>query len=110
MMVYFSDSINELGATHWKCFSKQQYFDSKGLFISVVFSMPILFCCMVLIVSSNRKIIIAVKFIIFFYKLQGTWLWQSTQLLSKLKIAQLKQQKKLQANTNIANSDSKKYD
>lgn len=50
-MVYFSESINELAASNWSSFSRQQYFDSQGFFISVVFSVPILLNCMVLVVS-----------------------------------------------------------
>lgn len=52
-LVYFSESINELAAFHWSSFSRQQYFDSQGLFISVVFSVPILLNCMVLVVSAT---------------------------------------------------------
>lgn len=50
-VVYFSESINEYAAQNWKTFSKQQYFDGNGLFISTVFSIPILLNCMLLIVS-----------------------------------------------------------
>ncbi|CAH2011014.1 unnamed protein product [Acanthoscelides obtectus] len=71
LLVYFSESINELAATNWKIFSRQQYFDSNGLFISVVFSIPILLNCILMV---------------------GSWLYQSTQLMTNLKIAQLKEQ------------------
>lgn len=50
-MVYFSESINEYAAVNWRIFSKQQYFDDKGLFISLVFSVPILLNCMLMVVS-----------------------------------------------------------
>ncbi|KAH8271632.1 hypothetical protein KR018_011753 [Drosophila ironensis] len=69
--VYFTESINEYAAQNWSSFSKQQYFDSNGLFISTVFSIPILLNCMLLI---------------------GSWLYNSTQLMVSLKTAQLKQQ------------------
>ncbi|XP_039275216.1 transmembrane protein 18-like, partial [Nilaparvata lugens] len=49
LLVYFSENINELAANNWRIFSKQQYFDSKGLFISIVFSVPILLNCMIMI-------------------------------------------------------------
>ncbi|TDG50760.1 hypothetical protein AWZ03_002749 [Drosophila navojoa] len=68
--VYFSESINEYAAANWKTFSKQQYFDNNGLFISTVFSIPILLNCMLLI---------------------GTWLYSSTQIMVTLKTAQLKE-------------------
>lgn len=51
LLVYFTETINELAAQHWQSFSKQQYFDSNGLFISTVFSIPILLNCMLMIVS-----------------------------------------------------------
>ncbi|EFA03470.1 transmembrane protein 18 [Tribolium castaneum] len=79
LLVYFSESINKLASSNWKIFSRQQYFDSNGLFISVVFSMPILLNCMLMV---------------------GSWLYQSTQLMKNLKIAQLeeriKNEKKLE--------------
>ncbi|XP_018329650.1 transmembrane protein 18 [Agrilus planipennis] len=70
LLVYFSEQINEIAANNWKIFSRQQYFDSSGLFISVVFSMPILLNCMLMV---------------------GSWLWQSRQLMMRLKLAQLKE-------------------
>ncbi|XP_031638183.1 transmembrane protein 18 [Contarinia nasturtii] len=75
LLVYFSETINELAARNWRTFSRQQYFDSNGLFISTVFSIPILLNCMLMI---------------------GNWLYNSTQLMSKLKVAQLKEQRKSQ--------------
>ncbi|XP_020288130.1 transmembrane protein 18 [Pseudomyrmex gracilis] len=71
LLVYFSETINEVAATNWMVFSRQQYFDSKGLFISVVFSVPILMNCMIMVAS---------------------WLYQSSQLMTSLKRAQLRQQ------------------
>ncbi|XP_033209079.1 transmembrane protein 18 [Belonocnema kinseyi] len=75
LLVYFSESINEVAATNWMVFSRQQYFDSKGLFISVVFSVPILINCMIMVAS---------------------WLYQSSQLMTNLKKAQLRQKVKSQ--------------
>ncbi|XP_053998795.1 transmembrane protein 18 [Hylaeus anthracinus] len=71
LLVYFSESINEVAASNWMLFSRQQYFDSNGLFISIVFSVPILVNCMIMIAS---------------------WLYQSSQLMTSLKRAQLRQQ------------------
>jgi hypothetical protein len=34
-------------------FSRQQYFDNQGMFISLVFSVPILLNCMIMVVSVN---------------------------------------------------------
>uniref|UniRef100_A0A1L8D9U5 Putative conserved plasma membrane protein n=1 Tax=Nyssomyia neivai TaxID=330878 RepID=A0A1L8D9U5_9DIPT len=71
VLVFSSQSINEFAAHNWSTFSRQQYFDSNGLFISLVFSVPILLNLMIMV---------------------GSWLYQSTQLMAKLKTAQLKQQ------------------
>nr|CAH7747018.1 unnamed protein product [Callosobruchus chinensis] len=79
LLVYFSESINELASTNWKIFSRQQYFDSNGLFISVVFSIPILLNCILMV---------------------GSWLYQSTQLMTNLKIAQLKEQMRKEKESN----------
>lgn len=73
LLVYFSETINEVAATNWMVFSRQQYFDSKGLFISLVYSVPILINCMIMVAS---------------------WLYQSSQLMTSLKRAQLRQQAK----------------
>ncbi|CAO1386739.1 unnamed protein product [Diamesa hyperborea] len=72
-MVYFSEYLNEVAAMNWNKFSKQQYFDANGLFISIFFSMPILLNCIFIL---------------------GSWLTQSVQLMTKLKVAQLKSQLK----------------
>jgi len=71
LLVYFSESINEIAANNWSFFSRQQYFDNQGMFISLVFSVPILLNCMIMVAN---------------------WLWQSSQLMTKLKRAQLRQQ------------------
>ncbi|XP_030387512.1 transmembrane protein 18 [Scaptodrosophila lebanonensis] len=79
--VYFSENINEYAAHNWSAFTKQQYFDSNGLFISTVFSIPLLLNCMLLI---------------------GAWLYNSTQLMSSLKIAQLKERSRRERECNAA--------
>ncbi|XP_034952498.1 transmembrane protein 18 [Chelonus insularis] len=79
LLVYFSESINEAAASNWMAFSRQQYFDSKGLFISIVFSVPILMNCMIMVAS---------------------WLYQSSQLMTSLKRAQLRQQAKIRQGGN----------
>lgn len=53
LTVRSSETINQYAAKNWQSFSRQQYFDSQGLFISVVFSMPVLFNCMMMVVSIN---------------------------------------------------------
>lgn len=70
MLVYVSENINEFAARNWRYFSRQQYFDSKGLFISVIFSMPLLINCLLMVCN---------------------WLYASGTLMVKLKRAQLRE-------------------
>ncbi|XP_070533557.1 transmembrane protein 18-like [Ptychodera flava] len=71
VLVFFSETINGLCAEHYQKFSRLQYFDSNGLFISLVFSVPILANCLVIVVM---------------------WVLLSGQMLIKVKRAQLREQ------------------
>lgn len=55
-IVYGAETLNRLGAEHWKHFSRQQYFDSSGMFFSLIVSMPLLSICLVIMVSSQLVI------------------------------------------------------
>ncbi|XP_077074244.1 transmembrane protein 18 [Siphateles boraxobius] len=68
-MVYSAEYLNELAAMNWRSFSKFQYFDSKGMFISLVYSVPLLL---------NTVLIVAV------------WVWRTFSTMTELKILQLK--------------------
>ncbi|ESO10098.1 hypothetical protein HELRODRAFT_136896, partial [Helobdella robusta] len=47
--VYMSENLNKWAAINFRVFSKHQYFDKNGMFVSMVFSFPLLFlsCCIV---------------------------------------------------------------
>ncbi|KAL8581366.1 hypothetical protein ACOMHN_034444 [Nucella lapillus] len=81
VMVGCSEYINEFAAKHWKKFSKQQYFDSNGLFISVVFSVPILLNCLVIVIL---------------------WLKMSADLMRNIRRKQIQQQAKRQGEATAA--------
>ncbi|KAF2356065.1 Transmembrane protein 18 [Trinorchestia longiramus] len=62
--VYNAEAINKYGAQNWNRFSRQQYFDSSGMFISLVFSLPLISICLVIMML---------------------WVYQSASLLITLK-------------------------
>lgn len=71
ILVFCAEYINEWAASNWNMFARQQYFDSNGLFISIVFSVPLLINCLVIVVS---------------------WLWDVGVLISNVKQMKIRQQ------------------
>ena len=64
LLVYLSETLNTWASENWKLFTKEQYFDSNGLFISTVWSTPMLINCLIMIVLwlySISKSLILVK-------------------------------------------------
>ncbi|KAH8026780.1 hypothetical protein HPB51_024329 [Rhipicephalus microplus] len=55
LLVYFSEALNDLAARHWQAFSSQQYFDSQGMFISLVFSTPLLLNCIIMVGGLRKQ-------------------------------------------------------
>jgi len=69
-IIYCAEYINNFAAEHYKVYSAQQYFDSGGLFISIILSTPLLLNCLFIIV---------------------VWMWSSFDLMVNLKRAQIRQ-------------------
>ncbi|KAG2483048.1 hypothetical protein HYH03_018077 [Edaphochlamys debaryana] len=49
--VFMAERLNQLGAQHWERFAGQQYFDPRGVFMSVVVSGPLLLAMFILLVN-----------------------------------------------------------
>jgi len=75
MIVYIAEDINGYLAENHKAFTKHQYFDSRGMFISVMMSTPLL---------------LASAFI------AGNWFKLSFELMQEVKIMQVKQKHRAQ--------------
>lgn len=57
LLVWSAEYLNAWGAIHWRRFSKQDYFDKSGLFVSVVFSGPILVVNIIILVQAMVSLI-----------------------------------------------------
>ena len=53
--MYCAEWINTYGANNWQSFATQNYFDKNGVFVSVVFSGPMLAASMFLLLNALRS-------------------------------------------------------
>ena len=63
-MVYSAERLNSLGSQHWREFASQDYFDKHGVFISLVFSAPLLGAAFFILVNallSASRLLVEVK-------------------------------------------------
>ena len=54
--VYLAEWLNSILANNWKSFATQNYFDSHGLFLSVLWSGPLLVVAIVVLVSLSLSL------------------------------------------------------
>lgn len=84
-IVFFAENINEYAALNFKYFSRLQYFDSGGLFISLVLCLPILMNCFVMLLF---------------------WLYGAGAMLVKVKKAKLKRRSTEKSRSQDGRTDS----
>ena len=63
-LVYSAEWINRLGARHWQAFAGQNYFDTSGVFLGVMFCAPLLgagFFILIFALRSACKLLVEVK-------------------------------------------------
>ncbi|KAK9003136.1 hypothetical protein V6N11_060703 [Hibiscus sabdariffa] len=51
--IYFAESLNRFLGDNWKKFATQNYFDPSGLFLSVLWSGPLLTIAIIILVSEE---------------------------------------------------------
>ena len=62
--VYSAEWLNTFAREHWQEFAGQNYFDKRGVFISVMYSMPLLCLAFFVLISGLRnagKLLVKVK-------------------------------------------------
>mmetsp|Transcript_13567 Transcript_13567/g.15763 ORF Transcript_13567/g.15763 Transcript_13567/m.15763 type:complete len:91 (+) Transcript_13567:265-537(+) len=72
-LVYMSELINAYCAVHWKKFSSQNYFDKHGVFTGLFWAAPLLILMMFQMLNA---------------------LYQSSNMLVEVKVAELKEKRK----------------
>lgn len=50
LLVFLAERINDFCRAHWESFARQMYFDKSGTFISAVFSAPLTFMLLIILV------------------------------------------------------------
>ena len=73
IVVRLAERLNGWGAQHWRSFSTQNYFDGRGVFISIMLCAPLMFDCLVMLLC---------------------FLWEASQLLVQVKTEQLKRKQR----------------
>lgn len=65
--VYLAETINKFLGSNWKKFAGQNYFDPRGLFLSVLWSGPLLLIAIIILVSDQSYL-----YICFIFHMPGT--------------------------------------
>lgn len=55
VIVRSAEWLNQYGAKNWESFATQNYFDERGIFISIMMSAPLLFMAFFMLISYLRE-------------------------------------------------------
>jgi len=51
ILIFLSENLNSFCHLHWQKFSTQDYFDSSGIFIIVLYSIPLILICIGILIN-----------------------------------------------------------
>ncbi len=52
LAAWLAKYLNMLGGKYWMQFATQDYFDKNGFFVSMMYSLPLMFICLFIVVST----------------------------------------------------------
>lgn len=55
IVIRLAERLNDLGATRWREFATQNYFDKSGIFMGIMVCAPLLMVCLFMLVSMIRE-------------------------------------------------------
>jgi hypothetical protein len=53
-IVFGAERLNSLGSKHWDLFSRQDYFDARGVFFSAMVSGPLVLLMLIVLVGVEK--------------------------------------------------------
>lgn len=64
IIVRSAEWLNQLGGKHWESFATQNYFDRKGIFVSIMLCFPLILDCLMMLlffVAEAGQLLVQVK-------------------------------------------------
>lgn len=105
--VYLAEKLNRFLGAQWQSFATQNYFDPHGIFISILWSGPLLVIAMLILVSIlnlflnfaiNARIVLTTALLLL--QLQVNTLFSLCHLIVRWKRAELRHRARLQKKEN----------
>jgi len=90
LLAFAGETINSQGRAHWKAFADENYFDESGLFVTIVYGIPLVINSVVALVRTLKTAQPQRRKILFYFK-QFFMMLRVVDMLVKVKRAQLEQ-------------------